>query len=158
MRITQLFRKKKTKNENAVNYIIKKYKTNDNIIYIFDKTKEMFIIQEGQVAIEKVHQGVHLRLKVLEKGQFFGEMSLMEGLPRSATARALTKTHLLVLSSGSFLMKLRRDPTFAFEIINQLCHRIRATDEHLIQLITEAKISPQVAQELLSQSDLNIKS
>jgi len=114
----------------------------------------MFIIQEGQVAIEKSHQDVHLCLKVLEKGQFFGEMSLMEGLPRSATARALTKTHLLVLSSGSFLMKLRRDPTFAFEIINQLCHRIRATDEHLLQLITEAKISPQVAQELLSQGNI----
>jgi CRP-like cAMP-binding protein len=153
MRITQLFRKKKTKNEEK-NYLVRTFEADDIIISEGDKTKEMFIIQEGQVAIEKIHQGGHLRLKVLEKGQFFGEMSLMEGLPRSATARALTKTHLLVLSSGNFLIKLRRDPTFAFEIINQLCYRIRATDEHLLQLITEAKISPQIAQELLSQGDL----
>jgi CRP-like cAMP-binding protein len=72
-----------------------------------------------------------MRLAVLERGSFFGEMSLLEGLPRSATARAIGAVELLVLKPGSLLLRIRRDPTFAFELLQQLSGRIRDLNEKL---------------------------
>ena len=52
-----------------------------------DAGEDMFIIQSGKVAIKKrVNEGGDATLAVLEKGDFFGEMALLERLPRSATA------------------------------------------------------------------------
>jgi len=133
-------------------YLIRTFEEDSIIVSEGGETKEMFIIQAGRVAIEKNHQGKPLQLKVLEKGDFFGEMSLMEGLPRSATVRALSETKVLVLHSGSFMMKLRRDPTFAFEMISQLCHRIRTENDRLIQLMVEAGISNEIAQEIFQKT------
>jgi len=142
----------RNKQDNKEDYLIKSFEEGDIIVSEDDETKEMFIIQTGQVAIEKNHQGKPLLLKVLEKGEFFGEMSLMEGLPRSATVRALTTTKVLVLHTGSFMLKLRRDPTFAFEMISQLCHRIRTENDRLIQLMVEAGISNEIAQDIFQQA------
>jgi len=143
---------KRKNKDNKEDYLIRTFEEGYVIVSEGDETKEMFIIQMGQVAIEKNHQGKPLRLRVLEKGDFFGEISLMEGLPRSATVRALTKTKVLVLHSGSFMMKLRRDPTFAFEMINQLCHRIRTESDRIIQLMMEAGISNEIAQSIFHKT------
>ena len=149
LEFNQMFKRKNQ--DNKEDYLIRTFEKDDVIVSEGDETKEMFIIQTGQVAIEKNHQGKPLLLKVLEKADFFGEMSLMEGLPRSATVRALTTTKVLVLHSGSFMMKLRRDPTFAFEMINQLCHRIRTENDRLIQLMIEAGISNEIAQDIFQK-------
>lgn len=97
-----------------------------------EETREMFIIREGRVEILKNVDGQHVRLAVLDRGSFFGEMSLLEGLPRSATARAVGPTTLLVLRPGSLLMQLRRDPTFAFELLQQMSRRIRELNDKLV--------------------------
>jgi len=142
---------KRKNKDNKEDYLIRTFEEDYVIVSEGDETKEMFIIQMGQVAVEKNHDGKPLRLKVLEKGEFFGEMSLMAGLPRSATVRALTETKVLVLHSGNFMMKLRRDPTFAFEMINQLCHRIRTENDRIIQLMIEAGISNEIAQSIFQK-------
>ena len=55
-----------------------------------DSGEDMFIIQSGKVAIKKrVKDGGDATLAVLEKGDFFGEMALLERLPRSATAEVI---------------------------------------------------------------------
>ncbi len=143
-----MFKKKDTDHEE---HLIRTFEENEVIVSEGDESQEMFIIQYGQVAIEKKHQDEQLRLRVLGKGEFFGEMSLMEGLPRSATVRALTKTSVLALHSGSFMIKLRRDPTFAFEMINQLCHRIRTENDRFIKLMIESGISNETAKEIFQK-------
>ena len=50
---------------------------------------EMFILQTGRVEIVKLIGGEDRRLAILEKGDFFGEMSMLEEMPRNATARAV---------------------------------------------------------------------
>ena len=57
------------------------------------------------------------QLAVLGPGEFFGEMSLLESLPRSATVRVRGATRLLCIQPGGFLLRIRRDPTFAFELL-----------------------------------------
>ncbi len=97
-----------------------------------DASEEMFVIQSGKVRIVKDRNGVEVQLAVLEKGDFFGEMSLLEGLPRDASAIAVGATQVLVMSSGALLVRLRRDPTFAFELLRRLSGRVRALNARLL--------------------------
>ena len=97
----------------------------DDIVREDDVGHDMFIVQSGQVRISKRKAHGEVVLATLDKGDFFGEMSLLESLPREATARAVGETRLLVLSRGGLLLRLRRDPTFALEMLNHLSSRLR---------------------------------
>jgi CRP-like cAMP-binding protein len=106
----------------------------DDIVREGDVGHDMFIVQSGQVRISKRKTRGEVVLATLDKGDFFGEMSLLESLPREATARAVGETRLLVLSRGGLLFRLRRDPTFALEMLNHLSSRLRAAQARLIAL------------------------
>ena len=110
-----------------------------------EETREMFIIREGRIEILKQVGGHEVRLAVLERGSFFGEMSLLEGLPRSATARAVGKTELVVLRPGSLLVQIRRDPTFAFELLQQMSHRVRDLNDKLVLKVASAEVGNRLA-------------
>jgi len=96
-----------------------------------DNDREMFIIQSGEVEIVRNTLAGKVIITTLERGAFFGEMALLESLPRSATARSKGETRLVVVQPGGFLVKLRRDPTFAFELMQQLSRRLRLTHQWL---------------------------
>lgn len=105
----------------------------EEIVREGDVGHDMFIVQSGQVRITKRSvSGDDITLAVLDKGDFFGEMSLLESLPREATAQAVGPTRLLVLSQGALLFRLRRDPTFALEMLNHLSGRLRAAQAKLL--------------------------
>jgi CRP/FNR family transcriptional regulator, cyclic AMP receptor protein len=95
-------------------------------------SQEMYVIQSGRVRIFKGGAGSTLELATLDKGDFFGEMSVLEGLPRDASAEAVGNTRVLVLSAGALLVRLRRDPTFAFELLRRLSGRVRALNARLL--------------------------
>jgi len=109
------------------------YQAGEEIIREGELGSEMYIIQRGQVAVFKLIGELEVKLAVLGKGHFFGEMSLLEGLPRSATVRALEPTSVLVLAPGGFLVRIRRDPTLAFELLQQLSNRIRRLNDQLAE-------------------------
>jgi CRP/FNR family transcriptional regulator, cyclic AMP receptor protein len=104
----------------------------EDIVREGDVGHDMFIVQSGQVRISKRKTHGEVVLATLDKGDFFGEMSLLESLPREATARAVGETRLLVLSRGGLLFRLRREPTFALEMLNHLSSRLRAAQARLI--------------------------
>jgi CRP/FNR family cyclic AMP-dependent transcriptional regulator len=115
-----------------------------------DHNRDLFIIQEGSIdIIKKTPQGEML-LATFEKGDFFGDMALLQGGPRFAGARAKGDTRLLVLQPGGFLLKIRRDPTFAFEMLQQLSQRIKVSNERLLTLIQKGNIPFEMAQEVLN--------
>jgi CRP/FNR family transcriptional regulator, cyclic AMP receptor protein len=91
-----------------------------------ERSREMFVIQLGKVRITKLVNGVELELATLSRGDFFGEMSVLESLPRDASAIAVGETKLLSISTGALLVRIRRDPTFACELLYRLSGRIRA--------------------------------
>ena len=76
-------------------------------------------------------------LSELGPGDFFGEMSLLESLPRDADATAMGETHLLVLNAGSLLVRLRRDPTFALEMLHRLSGRVRTLNADLEKALAD---------------------
>ena len=117
-----------------------------------DLSTEMFVVRSGKIEISKHVGGHSVRLAVLDRGSFFGEMSLLEGLPRSATARALGDVALLVLRPGSLLLQIRRDPTFAFELLQQLSGRIRELNEKLVFKLATAEFGNRLARSAFMMS------
>jgi CRP/FNR family cyclic AMP-dependent transcriptional regulator len=103
----------------------------DYIVREGDSGTDMFIIESGAVEISKRMAGRQVVLGVLQRGDFFGEMSLLESLPREADARAVGETRVLVLSQGGLLLRLRRDPTFCLEMLHRLSGRLRELNTRL---------------------------
>jgi CRP/FNR family cyclic AMP-dependent transcriptional regulator len=124
---------------------IQEFKDGDIIVREGEQASDMFVIRSGQVEILKSVGGHEVQLAVLDRGSFFGEMSLLEGLPRSATARAVGNTSLLVLRSGSLLLAIRRNPTFAFEMLQQMSHRIRELNDKLVFKVATAEFGNRLA-------------
>ncbi|MBI3204223.1 MAG: cyclic nucleotide-binding domain-containing protein [Myxococcales bacterium] len=113
------------------------YGDGESIVEEGDHSRDMFVIQTGRVRISKKVGERELELATLERGDFFGEMSLLESLPRDATARAVGTTELLVISAGALLVRMRRDPTFAFEMLHRLSGRVRLLNARLVGLLDE---------------------
>jgi CRP/FNR family cyclic AMP-dependent transcriptional regulator len=101
------------------------------IVRAGDHGAEMYVIKSGRVRISRPMGGRTVVLSELGPGDFFGEMSLLESLPRDADATAVGETRLLVLNAGSLLVRLRRDPTFALEMLHRLSGRVRTLNAEL---------------------------
>lgn len=107
--------------------------------YVFragDPGSTMFVVQSGRVEIVRGEGDDERVVGVVERGEFFGEMSLLESLPRTAGARAVGTTQLLVITQGNLLTRLRLDPSLAIEMLHQMSGRLRelleqATDTDL---------------------------
>jgi CRP-like cAMP-binding protein len=103
-----------------------------------DDDVEMFIICDGRVEIARTVGDVRTVVATLGPTAFFGEMSLLESLPRDGDAVALTDVRALAISQGGLLMRLRRDPTFALEMLHSLSSRVRALNAELDEIRTES--------------------
>jgi CRP-like cAMP-binding protein len=102
--------------------------------YVFregDLGTEMFIIHEGKVEILSGTGRNEQLLSVLEKGDFFGEMAILEDLPRAASARAVTDVKLLQINGSTFDQMLRHNPEIAVRMMRKLARRLRETDDLL---------------------------
>ena len=88
----------------------------------------MYVIQEGKVEVLKKKNGREIRLAVLEEGEFFGEMAIVEKGKRSATVRALEDVRVLTIDKKVFLKRIHEDPSLAFHIIKTLSHRLRVLE------------------------------
>lgn len=94
-----------------------------------DLGTEMYVIQEGEVEIVKAVEGKEKTLAVLDKGDFFGEMALLEELPRTATARARSAVKVLQIDGSTFDRLLRNNPEIAVRMMRKLSRRLRAMDK-----------------------------
>jgi CRP-like cAMP-binding protein len=86
-----------------------------------------YLIMEGKV--EYVRDGAVLG--TFGPGEFFGEMSLLDEAPRSATVRAVEQTWCLMLSSWDFKALLLKKPEIAIKLLEVLSRRIRVSNERL---------------------------
>ncbi len=95
----------------------------------------MYIVCDGRVKVTKLSgDGREKILEMLGSGSFFGELSLLDGAPRSASVKALTETRMLALSRSDFLAQLRRSPDLAMALIQELTARLRQMDDQASSL------------------------
>ncbi|MFO7167017.1 MAG: Crp/Fnr family transcriptional regulator [Chloroflexota bacterium] len=114
---------------------------------------ELYIIVHGQVQIFTTSEaGQELTLRIMCAGDFFGELALLDGLPRSAGARAMCKTSTLTLSRAAFLHTINTCPPIAAAILEVMAARLRQSTAYVEQL---ARLSaPQrVVRQLLSLAE-----
>jgi len=89
-----------------------------------DTAKELYVIQSGQVEIQLGNRV----LDTLESNDLFGEMALIDGTLRSATAIAKTEVALVPMSKKDFQALVVRAPSFALDVMSMLARRLRAAN------------------------------
>ncbi len=89
-----------------------------------EPAKELYIIQSGKVEIQVGNR----LLDTLEANDIFGEMALIDGAPRSATATAKTDVVLVPMSKKEFLSLVTKAPTFALDVMGMLARRLRTAN------------------------------
>jgi CRP/FNR family cyclic AMP-dependent transcriptional regulator len=94
---------------------------------------EMYLIHSGRVLLSvRQNETQQIPLVVLNPGDFFGEMALVDDSPRSATASAVEDdTELIVMDRARFLFMVRQQPEFALSLMHTLCQRLRNMDKRL---------------------------
>jgi CRP-like cAMP-binding protein len=96
----------------------------------------MYVIESGEVEIRKVLGGEEQTLAVLEKGDFFGEMCMLEDeTPRSATAIARTDVDAVMIDQSAFTFILTHNPEIAIRMMRKLVLRLRQTTQMLEEAV-----------------------
>ncbi len=106
-----------------------------------DLGTEMFIVHRGKVEVLKNFEGGVTQLAVFEQGDFFGELSLLDDEPRSASVRALEDTVLVRVNGATFIQMLGETPEIAVRMMRKLSFRLRKTDR-LLQGALGRPVSP----------------
>jgi CRP-like cAMP-binding protein len=99
---------------------------------------EMYVIQEGQVEILlRADDGSEVGLATLGRGDFFGEMAVIDGTPRTATARSKGGCKVLPLRGELFTEMLQHDPETTLRIMRKLSARIRQLQSRVAELAVD---------------------
>jgi CRP/FNR family transcriptional regulator, cyclic AMP receptor protein len=95
---------------------------------IFDEGSEgdkMYVVHSGEVTIERAGKVI----EALSAGDIFGEMALIDGARRSATARAKTDCRVAPITEKAFLLLVHETPLFALTVMRTLANRLRRANE-----------------------------
>ena len=120
---------------------IRTYKKDEVIFEEGTRGREMYIVNSGKVRItKKDHSGKDRTLSVLETGEIFGEMALIDKGPRSATTIAVEDdTELIALDRARFMYLLRYEPEFGIIILETLSQRVREKNAQYTELLEGSK-------------------
>jgi CRP-like cAMP-binding protein len=113
----------------------KRFSTGTVLFREGDRGEEMFILQSGKVKISKKIRGVEKTLATLEKGEFFGEMAILNDKPRSASAETIEDSDMLVIDRKTFETLLRSNVEIAIRFIKRLADRLRETNDQMEALM-----------------------
>lgn len=110
----------------------KKVPQNTRLFKQGEKGDAMYLIESGRVRISiRDDDDQELTLAELAQGDFFGEMSIIDGRQRSADAKVIEDAQLAILPRDTFLSFVRNNPDVALEMLSALSDRLRRTDELL---------------------------
>ena len=115
-----------------------------------DSVQALYLIASGSVQVYMTGvDGRETILSFLERGDFFGEMSLIDGEPRSASVRTVTDAQLLLIHRESFLTLIRQSPEIAMGLLSEMSKRLRKANRQIGSLSTMS-VSGRVAGTLLN--------
>jgi CRP-like cAMP-binding protein len=134
----------------AVRQVYKK----DNMILIEEEIgSTMFIILDGRVKISRISDdGREVILSILSEGDFFGEMSILDGQNRSANVVTLDDSRIMVIRREDFLQMLHDYPQIAINLLKELAQRLRRSDAQIKSLSLQ-NATGKVASTLLRIAD-----
>lgn len=105
--------------------------------YIFREKEEgdvMYIIQSGKVALHRTVAGKRKTVNTLEKGDFFGEMSVLDRVPRATDAEVVEDAGIISINGQTFGEMIRSNPEIAVRMLRKYSMRMRQYSDELDQL------------------------
>lgn len=129
------------------------FRSGEVIFHRDDPGQVLYIIKEGKVKICLISpDGQEISLVVLGKGECFGELALLDSLPRSADAITLEKVECYTLQRSDFHAAIMKNPEIAIQVLEVLSKRLRNTDQQVEDLIF-LDVYGRVAKKLLELSE-----
>jgi len=126
-----------------------RYAKGDVVFHRTDPSTDLYIVNSGKLkAVLSDEEGDEMVLAQFEKGAFFGELSLLDGMGRSATIVADRDSELAVLNKDVFLDLLYKNPRIAVELMTTLAIRLRKADD-LIESLAFLEVGERLVRTLL---------
>jgi hypothetical protein len=112
-----------------------RFQAGEKIFQQGDVGTEMYIVRSGAVRVFRDIEGRKEAMSVLEKGDFFGEMAVLEGTPRTDSAEAVEATELIRIHSAIFDRMIRRNTEIAVRMILKLSRRVEDANARLQEVL-----------------------
>ena len=123
------------------------------VIMAEEEGDTLFVISGGKVKVSIVSEdGREVILSILGVGDFFGEMSLLDGHPRSANVTTMQETELLMVRRADFLRLVQNTPQIAVKLLSVLAGRLRKTDR-MIEGLALSDVTGRITQTLLQLAE-----
>ena len=131
--------------------VVQDFHRDETVVLEGDCTlKALYLIASGTVQVYMTGvDGRETILSFLERGDFFGEMSLIDGEPRSASVRTVTDAQLMIIHREPFLTLIRQTPEIAMSLLSEMSKRLRKANKQIGSLSTMS-VSGRVAGTLLN--------
>jgi CRP-like cAMP-binding protein len=113
---------------------LRQYEAGEVIVQENDFGETAYLIEQGQVEVSKELDGQTVHLAYLGAGEIFGEMSMIDEKPRSATVTAVTETVVSELRRDDFFNSFQTDPKVALALLKVLFERLREAHTMILQL------------------------
>jgi CRP-like cAMP-binding protein len=113
---------------------IRTFAAGDTIFLMGSVQSSVMAIIDGEVKVSISADGKEAVLAILQPGEVFGEIAMLDGKPRSADATAQRACTLAVLERRDVLAALERSPAAWLGLVELLCSRLRQTDQHLVEI------------------------
>lgn len=110
--------------------ITRTFKKHERIFSQGDKGDALYCVSAGRVRIEALGDtGQEVFLNIIEPGESFGEIAVIDSLPRTAGALAMDRTTLVLIRRPDLLRELKHEPALALHLLRLFCQRIRWTSD-----------------------------
>lgn len=119
--------------KNPFKSFVVKYAGGQSVFHEGDVGATMYIVQSGRVCLFRELDGARTVLGEMQKGDFFGEMSILEGLPRSSSAEASENSELIEINSSTFDKMIRGNIEIAIRMLRKLSIRLRESERKLTE-------------------------
>jgi len=114
---------------------LKSYSKNSIVFSQHEKGDTLYLILKGSVKVTLLSEsGREVILSILKNGDFFGEMAILDGLPRSASVITMENTEFMCLKRERFLHLLSKKPEIGVSILAEMSKRLREADERIESL------------------------
>ncbi|MFL0804060.1 MAG: cyclic nucleotide-binding domain-containing protein [Agarilytica sp.] len=115
--------------------VLRRYPKNTILFIEGDESTHLYVIKEGKVSVSVAGEdGREVVLNHMSEGEYFGELALLDGKPRSATVRTITQCEVIAVSRSSFQDLLKTSPEFVIQVTAELTSRVRKLTESVKDL------------------------
>jgi CRP-like cAMP-binding protein len=125
----------------TLDHLVRKHPAGTLLFQEGERGQKLYVIRSGTVKIWKQLSDGEIQLALLGPGEFFGEMALLEGLPRSASATVVEDALILEVEQGAFETLVRTRAEIAVRLLRRLSSRLREADRQIQSLLSRSGAS-----------------